>query len=138
MPMGKGERRGFTLLEILVVLGILGTLGFALMLQFDAFSTVDEPARSGRRVAREIRYLRNHAVTKRTMCRLEIDTMDAAIKMFRELKMDETEAKNGVLIFIVPGIRQFSIIGDAGIDGDLAVDEKGCGKHVRGAATKTT
>ena len=44
------------------------------------------------------------------------DILNDAVRVFRKLKMDETEAKNGVLIFIVPRKRQFSIIGDSGID----------------------
>jgi len=42
--------------------------------------------------------------------------MDHAAKVFRELKMDQTDARNGVLIFIVPSSRQFCLLGDSGID----------------------
>jgi len=35
---------------------------------------------------------------------------------FHRLKMDETELRNGVLIYIVPSKHQFAIIGDKGIN----------------------
>jgi uncharacterized membrane protein len=42
--------------------------------------------------------------------------MDAALKAFKTLKLDQTASKNGVLIFIVPSSRQFAILGDKGIN----------------------
>ena len=39
-----------------------------------------------------------------------------AAKIFHELKMDETADRNGVLIFIVPSMHRFAIIGDKGIN----------------------
>lgn len=42
--------------------------------------------------------------------------LDAALKTFKTLKLDQTASKNGVLIFIVPSSRQFAILGDKGIN----------------------
>jgi uncharacterized membrane protein len=42
--------------------------------------------------------------------------MDAALKAFKTLKLDQTASNNGVLIFIVPSLRQFAILGDKGIN----------------------
>ena len=44
------------------------------------------------------------------------ELMEEAIKVFKHLKMDETELRNSVLIFIVPSKKSFCIIGDEGID----------------------
>jgi uncharacterized membrane protein len=44
------------------------------------------------------------------------DIMEAGTKVFYKLGMDKTEARNGVLIFVVPLKRQFCILGDSGID----------------------
>ncbi len=41
---------------------------------------------------------------------------DSAANAFLELKMDETEDRNGILFFIVPKKKVFAIIGDKGID----------------------
>ena len=41
---------------------------------------------------------------------------DEALKTFHDLKMHETEARNGVLLFIAPRLKQFFILGDTGID----------------------
>ena len=48
--------------------------------------------------------------------KLKGNLMDEAARVFHELEMDQTEARNGVLIFIVPSIKQFCILGDTGID----------------------
>ncbi|MEI6864699.1 TPM domain-containing protein [Flavicella sp.] len=46
----------------------------------------------------------------------EKDTMDRAKEIFFELKMNETEAKNGVLFYLVVKEHRFAILGDSGID----------------------
>ena len=46
--------------------------------------------------------------------RIQTDVMNDAALCFAKLKMDNTERRNGVLIFIVPSARQFAIIGDQG------------------------
>ncbi len=48
--------------------------------------------------------------------KIKVPVMDAALKAFKTLKMDQTAMKNGVLIFIVPSIKQFAILGDQGIN----------------------
>jgi uncharacterized membrane protein len=42
--------------------------------------------------------------------------MDAAVNTFYELKMDETNEKNGVLFYFVPKKKKFAVIGDQGIN----------------------
>ncbi len=42
--------------------------------------------------------------------------LEAAADTFFELKMDETKDRNGILIFIVPKVKKFAIIGDEGIN----------------------
>lgn len=39
----------------------------------------------------------------------------AAQTQFARLGMDKTQEKNGVLIFVAPRVRQFAVIGDAGV-----------------------
>ncbi len=41
--------------------------------------------------------------------------VDRAGHFFRKLKMDQTEQRNGVLIYLASDDRKFSIIGDSGI-----------------------
>ena len=41
--------------------------------------------------------------------------MAAAQAQFTRLGMHQTEQKNGVLIFVAPRVRQFAVIGDAGV-----------------------
>lgn len=44
------------------------------------------------------------------------DILDVGTEVFFMLKMDETEQRNGVLIFIVPSEHKFAILGDKGIN----------------------
>ena len=44
------------------------------------------------------------------------DVQGVGLRIFHELKIDQTADRNGVLIFLVPDIRRFAIIGDEGID----------------------
>lgn len=44
------------------------------------------------------------------------DVMKLAKKTFSRLKMDQTAARNGVLIYILPNMKYFAILGDEGID----------------------
>ncbi|KAA3634925.1 MAG: TPM domain-containing protein [Bacteroidetes bacterium] len=48
--------------------------------------------------------------------KLSGSVLDVAVEVFKELKMDETQARNGVLILLAPIEKQFAIIGDEGID----------------------
>ncbi len=42
--------------------------------------------------------------------------LSAAARRFHKLKMDKTEQRNGVLLFIVPSRKEFAILGDKGIN----------------------
>jgi uncharacterized membrane protein len=44
------------------------------------------------------------------------ETLDRAIEVFQELKMHQTEARNGVLIYLAYEEHAFSIFGDQGIN----------------------
>lgn len=46
----------------------------------------------------------------------EVDAMERAKEIFFELKMNETEAQNGVLFYLAVKEHKFAILGDAGID----------------------
>jgi uncharacterized membrane protein len=46
----------------------------------------------------------------------EVDPVKRAIEVFEELKMHETELRNGVLIFIAFSNQKLAIIGDKGIN----------------------
>lgn len=45
-----------------------------------------------------------------------LDPYDRALEVFHELKMDETELQNGVLIYVAVKDRNFVICGDKGIN----------------------
>lgn len=44
------------------------------------------------------------------------DPITRALEVFRLLKMDKTEQRNGVLIYLAIGAKKFAIIGDEGIN----------------------
>jgi uncharacterized membrane protein len=46
----------------------------------------------------------------------DLDTYDRALAVFNELKMDETQLKNGVLIYMAVEDKTFVICGDEGIN----------------------
>ena len=46
----------------------------------------------------------------------EAETMERAKQVFLELKMNETEAQNGVLFYLAIKEHKFAILGDTGID----------------------
>jgi uncharacterized membrane protein len=46
----------------------------------------------------------------------DLDTYDRALEVFNELKMDETQLKNGVLIYMAVEDKTFVICGDQGIN----------------------
>jgi uncharacterized membrane protein len=48
--------------------------------------------------------------------KLKEEIMEEAVNTFHSLKMNETAARNGVLLFIVPTKKQFCILGDSGIN----------------------
>ena len=45
-----------------------------------------------------------------------LDAYDRALEVFQQLKMDQTELKNGVLIYVAVKDRNFVICGDEGIN----------------------
>ncbi|WP_367754949.1 TPM domain-containing protein [Flavobacterium sp. WC2421] len=52
----------------------------------------------------------------------ELDPFDRALEVFNELKMDETQLKNGVLIYLAVKDKTFVICGDQGINEIVAND----------------
>lgn len=50
------------------------------------------------------------------------DPIKRAIKVFKKLKMDATEQRNGVLLYLSFGDRKLAIIGDEGINKLVPVD----------------
>jgi uncharacterized membrane protein len=52
----------------------------------------------------------------------DLDPFDRALEVFNELKMDETELKNGVLIYLAVKDKTFVICGDQGINDIVAND----------------
>jgi uncharacterized membrane protein len=50
------------------------------------------------------------------------DALNVAARVFHELEMDSTDERNGVLIFIVPSMHRFAIIGDKGINDRVPED----------------
>jgi len=48
--------------------------------------------------------------------KLKGTVLETATNVFAKLKMDATEQRNGVLIFLAPRQKQFAIIGDKGIN----------------------
>ena len=44
------------------------------------------------------------------------DVMDRALKVFKKLKIHETELRNGVLFYLAVKNRKFAVIGDEGIN----------------------
>ena len=51
-----------------------------------------------------------------------IDAFDRALEVFNDLKMDETELQNGVLIYVAVKDRNFVICGDKGINDVVSND----------------
>jgi uncharacterized membrane protein len=52
----------------------------------------------------------------------KLDPFDRALEVFNELKMDETQLKNGVLIYLAVADKTFVICGDQGINDIVAND----------------
>ncbi|WP_310380080.1 TPM domain-containing protein [Flavobacterium sp.] len=55
-----------------------------------------------------------------------IDAYDRAMEVFHELKMDETQLKNGVLIYLAVKDKNFVICGDKGINELVPADFWDC------------
>jgi uncharacterized membrane protein len=52
----------------------------------------------------------------------KLDPFDRALEVFKELKMDETQLKNGVLIYVAVKDKTFVICGDQGINDIVSND----------------
>src|SRR5690606_25249196 len=65
------------------------------------------------------------------------DAFDRAREVFHFLKMDETELKNGVLIYVAVDDHHFVICGDKGIDDVVAKDFWVSTKEIMAAHFKT-
>jgi uncharacterized membrane protein len=55
-----------------------------------------------------------------------LDAYDRALEVFHELKMDETELQNGVLIYLAVDDKTFAICGDKGINDVVPADFWDC------------
>jgi len=62
---------------------------------------------------------------------------DRALEVFHLLKMDETELKNGVLIYVAVKDHQFVICGDKGINDVVPADFWDCTKEIMANQFKT-
>ncbi|MFV5695965.1 TPM domain-containing protein [Flavobacterium sp. LB3P122] len=65
-----------------------------------------------------------------------IDAYDRAMEVFHELKMDETELQNGVLIYLAIEDRHFVICGDKGINDVVQDDFWNCTRDIMVAGFK--
>lgn len=59
-----------------------------------------------------------------------LDAFDRAKEVFHQLKMDETQLKNGVLIYVAVEDRTFVICGDQGINDIVENDFWDCTKEI--------
>ena len=65
-----------------------------------------------------------------------LDAYDRAMEVFHLLKMDETELKNGVLIYLAVKDKNFVICGDKGINDVVANDFWDCTRDVMASQFK--
>ena len=65
-----------------------------------------------------------------------MDAFDRAMEVFHELNMDETELKNGVLIYLAVEDRHFVICGDKGINDVVEDDFWNCTRDIMVAEFK--
>ena len=66
-----------------------------------------------------------------------LDAYDRAMEVFHLLKMDETELKNGVLIYLAVKDKNFVICGDKGINDVVANDFWDCTRDIMVAHFKS-
>jgi len=77
------------------------------------------------RISESIRSAESHTSGEIRVCvakRCKGDPLDAAWKKFRQLKMNTTQRRNGVLIYVSPTDQKAAIVGDKGIN-DAARDD---------------
>ena len=65
-----------------------------------------------------------------------MDAYDRALEVFHQLKMDETELQNGVLIYLAVEDRRFVICGDKGINDVVKDDFWNCTRDIMVAEFK--
>ncbi|TDE42927.1 TPM domain-containing protein [Flavobacterium rhamnosiphilum] len=65
-----------------------------------------------------------------------MDAYDRALEVFHELKMDETELQNGVLIYLAVEDRHFVVCGDKGINDVVQDDFWNCTRDIMVAEFK--
>jgi len=56
--------------------------------------------------------------------------IERAMEVFHQLKMDETQQRNGVILYIAVKSKQFAIYGDEGINSRVANDFWNCTKDI--------
>lgn len=59
-----------------------------------------------------------------------IAPIERAVEVFHELKMDQTQLRNGVIIYVAAKSKQFAIYGDKGINDKVADDFWNCTKDI--------
>lgn len=59
-----------------------------------------------------------------------IAPIERAVEVFHELQMDQTQERNGVIIYVAVKSKQFAIYGDQGINDKVADDFWNCTKDI--------
>jgi uncharacterized membrane protein len=59
-----------------------------------------------------------------------IAPIERAVEVFNELQMDQTQQRNGVIIYVAVNSKQFAIYGDKGINDVVAGDFWNCTKDI--------
>lgn len=59
-----------------------------------------------------------------------IAPIERAVEVFHELQMDQTQQRNGVIIYVAVKSKQFAIYGDQGINDVVAADFWNCTKDI--------
>lgn len=59
-----------------------------------------------------------------------IAPIERAVEVFHELQMDQTQQRNGVIIYVAVKSKQFAIYGDQGINDKVADDFWNCTKDI--------
>ena len=59
-----------------------------------------------------------------------IAPIERAVEVFHELQMDQTQQRNGVIIYVAVKSKQFAIYGDQGINAKVADDFWNCTKDI--------
>lgn len=76
------------------------------------------PPQESDRVVESIRSAEKSTSAEIRVCiarKCKCDPLEAALKKFRQLRMEETALRNAVLIYVAPDSHKAAILGDAGI-----------------------